>query len=179
LRCYRVPIVPVHRVFTGAATDVLIVENEATFDSVSRWTALRGQFRMVIYGRGREVEKIGDFLHGEVQTLPGKIYYFGDVDRMGISIPYRLSQTLKRLGGSEIKPAEACYRLLLRQSPTTITTTNDSEESGDLLDSEWTTALSWLPDDLRLKAKTLLMVDQRIAQEAAGWDLLQHEKSLI
>ncbi len=56
LRCYRVPLVPVHRVFTDG-TDVIIVENEATFDSVSRWNAEHSKFRMVIYGRGREVEK--------------------------------------------------------------------------------------------------------------------------
>jgi hypothetical protein len=178
LRCYRVPLVPVHRVFTGAAPDVLLVENEATFDSVSRWNALHSQFRMVIYGRGREAEKVAEFLHNEIQTQPGNIYYFGDLDRLGISIPHRLSRSLKRLGGSEIKPAAACYRLLLQQLPTTITTANDNEES-DLLDSEWTAALDWLPDDSRLQARTLLVADQRIAQEATGWELLQHQQSLL
>jgi hypothetical protein len=112
LRCYRVPLVPVHRVFTDGA-DVIIVENEATFDSVSRWNTKRMKFRMVIYGRGREVEKIADFLFSEIKAKPGAIYYFGDLDRLGITMPYRLSRILQQKGIQGLSPAAACYRLLL------------------------------------------------------------------
>ena len=172
LRCYRVPLVPVHRVFNNG-NDVLIVENEATFDSVSRWNAEYGKFRMVIYGRGREVEKIADFLHGEVQSNPCTIYYFGDLDRLGITMPYRLSRMLEQKGGRGISPATACYRLLLRQPPTTITMEDTEDEFDDPIDSEWAAALAWLPVDTRNDAKTLLAADRRIAQEATGWELLR------
>lgn len=179
LRCFRVPIVPVHRVFTEAALDVLILENEATFDSVSRWNAEHRQFRMVIYGRGREVEKTVEFLLSEAQPKTGEIYYFGDLDRTGISIPYRLSRALERRGGRGIVPAAACYRLLLRQVPSTVTVLDADDESGDALESEWATALDWLPGDVRAQAEALLVADQRIAQEATGWELLRKETTLI
>ena len=179
LRCYRVPLVPVHRVFSESKGDVLIVENEATFDSISRWNAKHLKFRMVIYGRGREVEKIAEFLIGEVQTRPGTIYYFGDLDRSGITMPYRLSRTLERKGGCGISPATACYRLLLRQSPAIITTLDVEDELDDPPDSEWAAALHWLPLDLRTQAEALLAANRRIAQEATGWELLRNEKSLI
>ncbi|SRR5581483_123031 len=178
LRCYRVPLIPVHRVFTDG-TDVLIIENEATFDSVSRWNAEHRKFRMVIYGRGREAEKIADFLLGEVQSKPSAIYYYGDLDRLGISIPFRLSRTLEQKGGRGINPATACYRLLLRRPPTTITMEDTEDEFDDSTDSEWVAALAWLPVDLRAEAETFLTADRRIAQEATGWDLLRKEKSLI
>lgn len=179
LRCYRVPLVPVHRVFPDAASDVLIVENEATFDSVLRWNAERRRFRMVIYGRGREAEKMADFLRNEVQARPGGLYYFGDVDRTGLAIPYRLSRTLERQGTRGIEPAAACYRLLLQQAPTTITTAEIEDESDEPPDTEWTAALDWLPLDVRTQVEPLLATDQRIAQEAAGWELLRYRESLI
>jgi hypothetical protein len=178
LRCYRVPLVPVHRVFADGV-DVLIVENEATFDSVSRWNAEHQKLRMVIYGRGREAEKIADFLLSEVETKSGAIYYFGDLDRLGISIPYRLSRTLKQKGGRGISPAGACYRLLLQQSPTTISTVDMEDELDELPDAEWTAAIDWLPVDVQAQTEAMLATDRRIAQEATGWELLRKEKLLI
>jgi len=179
LRCYRVPLIPVHRVFTGSAADALIVENEATFDSASRWNAMHRKFQMVIYGRGREVEKIADFLLSEFQGKSGTIYYFGDLDRSGITIPYRLSRTLVQKQGNGISPATACYRLLLQQTPTTITMRDVNDELDEPPASEWAAALGWLPEDIRKQAEALLIADRRIAQEATGWELLRNEKSLI
>lgn len=178
LRCYRVPLVPVNRFFTDGE-DILIIENEATFDSASRWNADHRKFRMIIYGRGREAEKIADFLLSEVKAKSGSIYYFGDLDRLGITIPYRLSRTLKQKGGPDISPAAACYRLLLRQAPATITMEDSGDDSDDPVESEWAAALAWLPVDVRAVTETLLIADRRIAQEATGWELLRSEKSLI
>src|ERR1043165_4080966 len=109
LRCYRVPLIPVHRIFSENG-DVLIVENEATFDSVSRWNLTYRQFRMVIYGRGLEIEKAVDFLRAQARDRQCQFYYFGDVDRTGISTPYRLSRTLRNRGHPGILPAAAAYR---------------------------------------------------------------------
>ena len=108
---------------------------------------------MVIYGRGREVEKIADFLFGEVQAKPGTIYYFGDLDRLGITMPYRLSCKLERKGGRGISPATTCYRLLLKQPPTTITMEDTEDEFEDPPDSEWAAALAWLPVDMQKKLR--------------------------
>ena len=178
LRCYRVSIVPVHRAFCDGH-DILIVENEATFDSISRWNVQHRYFRVVIYGRGREAEKIADFLLDELKTQPGLVYYYGDLDRLGISIPYRLSRLLQGAGGSGVIPAAACYRLLLQQSPAIITALEDSLEWNDSPDSEWLAALDWLPDDIHSATEALLKGDGRIAQEATGWELLCHQNSLI
>jgi hypothetical protein len=178
LRCYRVPLVPVYRVFpTGG--DILILENEATFDSMARWNANHHIFRMVIYGRGREVEKIADFLLSEVQSQQGSIYYYGDLDRLGVVIPYRLSRILELKGGPAISPAAACYRLLLRQSPATLTMIDVDEDLDDPPEAEWVAALAWLPDDVRTQAEALLTADRRIAQEATGWELLRNQRDLI
>jgi Uncharacterized protein conserved in bacteria C-term(DUF2220) len=178
LRCYCVPLVPVHRVF-ARGVNVIIIENEATFDSVSRWNIEHGAFRMVIYGRGREAEKMADFLFNEVQTNSGIIYYFGDIDRLGICIPYRLSRMLERKGGCGISPAASCYRLLLQQSPAAITMVDVEDEVDDPPDSEWIAALDWLPVDTRTQTKVLLEADRRVAQEATGWELLRNEGSLV
>lgn len=179
LRCYRVPLVPVHRGFEANTGDVLIVENEATFDSTVRWNVERRRFRMVIYGRGREAEKIGDFLRDEIRAKPGVIYYFGDLDRLGISIPYRLSRTLERQETRGIEPAAPCYRLLLQQAPATITATEADDEADEPPETEWAAALDWLPPDVRAQAKALLETDQRIAQEATGWELLRRQDRLV
>jgi hypothetical protein len=178
LRCYRVPLVPVHRVFPDGG-DILILENEAAFDSVARWNANHHSFRMIIYGRGREVEKIADFLLAEIQSKQGSIYYYGDLDRLGVVIPYRLSRNLELKGGPAISPAGACYRLLLRQSPATLTMIDMDEDPDDPPEAEWVAALGWLPADLRAQAEGLLAADRRIAQEATGWELLRDEARLI
>lgn len=181
LRCYRVPLVPVHLAFEHAAPDVLIVENEATFDSVARWNREHQQFRAVIYGRGKEVEKTTHFILKEIQSKPGTVYYFGDLDRSGIQMPYRFSRGVIQQGGRSIVPALSCYRLLLSQTPSTIT--SDASDDGEALADEaaqvWRNALDWLPEEIRAQVDTLLATDQRIAQEATGWELLQHQVSLI
>lgn len=182
LRCYRVPLVPVHLTFANAAPAVLIVENEATFDTVARWNREHAQFRVVIYGRGREVEKIADFLRVQIQTSLGRVYYFGDVDRQGLMMPHRLSGSVERDGGNPIVPALACYRLLLSQGLSAITNV-DSDDEAETAPEEsefaWRNSLRWLPDDLAARAEPVLATDQRIAQEALGWEQLRGETSLL
>lgn len=182
LRCYRVPLVPVHMTFTLSAPDVLIVENEAAFDTVVRWNRERAQFRAIIYGRGREVEKTTQFLRNQIQSHPGTIYYFGDLDRHGLVMPHRLALAMERDGGRPICPAVACYRLLLNQRLSAITSSepeNDGEFAPDETDSSWRSALQWLPRDLAAKAEPILATDQRIAQEALGWEQMCHEATLL
>ncbi len=182
LRCYRVPLVPVHLTFANTAPDVLIVENEATFDTAARWNRAHAQFRVIIYGRGREVEKIADFLRSQIQTAPGKVYYFGDVDRQGLMMPHRLSGSVERDGGNPIVPALACYRLLLNQGLSAITNADSDEETEtapEESESAWRNSLRWFPDDLAARVEPVLATDQRIAQEAVGWEQLRHETSLL
>ena len=181
LRCYRVPLVPVHLAFENGASDVLIVENEATFDTVLRWNRLHSQFRTVIYGRGKEVEKAVHFILNEIQSKPGTVYYFGDLDRHGIEMPYRLSRSLVQQGGRPVVPSLACYRLLLRRAPSSVTSleaADDRESPADDNGQAWHGALEWLPMEIRDQVESVLATDQRIAQEATGWELLEHETSL-
>src|SRR5665213_357752 len=179
LRCYRVPLVPVHLAFENTASDVLIVENEATFDTVLRWNRLPSQFRVVVYGRGKEVEKTTNFILKEIQPKLGTVYYFGDLDRHGIVMPFRLSRALVQQGGRPLWPALGCYRLLLRQTPSSITsveTADDRESPADEGESAWENALEWFPAEIRDQVKSVLATDQRIAQEATGWEFLENEK---
>jgi hypothetical protein len=172
----------VHLTFEQTGPDGLIVENEATFDTVARWNRVHRKFRVVIYGRGKEVEKIGHFLLTEIQAKPGTIYYFGDLDRTGIEMPFRLTCTLEQMGGRPIVPALSCYRLLLRQATSAISAfdVSDDRTSGeDETGQGWRIALEWVPVELRESVETLLVADQRIAQEAVGWELIQHETALI
>lgn len=182
LRCFRVPLVPVHLAFAPAAPDVMIVENEATFDTVVRWNRLHAQFRTIIYGRGREVEKITPFLRTQIQSAPGKVYYFGDIDRQGIVMPHRLTMTMEREGGRPVLPALICYRLLLDEALSAITSTapdEDLDSDSNESDAAWRGALRWLPEDISLRMEQILASDQRIAQEALGWERLQHATSLL
>lgn len=181
LRCYRVPLVPVHLTFEQGGADVLIVENEATFDTARRWNRQRLHFRAVIYGRGKEVEKTTDFLLTEIQPKPGVLYYFGDLDRHGIVMPYRLSRALVQQGGRPLLPALASYRRLLQQAPSAVTSlefAENRESAGENSGQVWRGALDWFPPELRAPIESLLNTDQRIAQEAIGWELLEQETSL-
>ncbi|MDR1282123.1 MAG: DUF2220 family protein [Opitutaceae bacterium] len=182
LRCYKVPLVPVHLTFPAAKGDAIIIENEATFDSIARWNRIHFQFRFVVYGRGLEIMKATHFLLRQIAHPGIRYYYFGDVDPGGILIPWNLSRILQRETDARLLPAETCYRLLFRQGSSTPTPFDDAVKQTPTdagINLDWRKALDWLPADLRSPVNVLLTRDQRIAQEAASWEILRNESSLI
>ncbi|WP_081721798.1 Wadjet anti-phage system protein JetD domain-containing protein [Geminisphaera colitermitum] len=182
LRCYIVPLVPVHLTFPEASGDVIIVENEATFDTIARWNRDHLQFRFVVYGRGKEAQKISHFLLHQIAHPRIRYFYFGDIDRSGILIPWNLSRTLKNEGAATLSPAGACYRMLLRQGATNPPLPDPDAGQTPVVEigkADWKQALNWLSPDLIAPVASLLATDQRIAQEATGWEQFQHISSLV
>jgi Uncharacterized protein conserved in bacteria C-term(DUF2220) len=167
LNCYDPVLVPVHRVFqmdAGAPDRVLIVENEASFDSFCRWNRMYLFWRVVVWGRGIEVWKGVPFL-GEIGTDATSYQYFGDLDQMGVSIAYRLSGELLRTG-RRLVPLRGAYRQLARRAGRV-----DAQPAA----ADWPKAIHWLADpEIESTAELLFAADKRVAQEALGWETLMH-----
>lgn len=82
--------------------NILIVENLDTFYSLMKlylegmrsWNGI--EFSMIIYGEGNKITK--SFAHLDELGVPEatKIYYFGDFDREGINIYYRIANRSNR-----------------------------------------------------------------------------------
>lgn len=154
LRCYVVEPTPVAERF-DQGDGIIILENEATFDSFCRLCRQRPTYRLVIYGRGHEIQKCLNYLKREVSRYGAtEILYFGDVDRRGLEIPHQLMGNAS--SGARIVPLITAYEVLLRN----ITASADPVPE----------ACSWLPEPLALRAATVLQAGSGIPQEAFGWE---------
>lgn len=154
LRCYVVEPTPVTERFEQGQ-GIIILENEATFDSFCRLCRHKPAYRLVVYGRGHEIQKCAAYLKREAARLGvTEIFYFGDVDRRGLEIPYQLARDL----ASELKvvPLTSAYDFLLRG---TVSTNCHISE-----------ACLWLPEPLAALAATVIAEATRIPQEAFGWE---------
>jgi len=159
LNCYVPDFVPVHRAGDSHARRVLIVENEAAFDSFSRWNRLNATWHTVVFGRGIEVWKVTPFL---LESWPQDtaLEYFGDFDQAGVCIAYRLAQDLQK-HGRQLLPLRAGYRFLAQQP-----LRHDTKG----LAPDWATAVPWLDDAATIAAANdAFATNCRVAQEAFGW----------
>lgn len=154
LRCYAVEPTPVTARFAHG-DKIIIVENEATFDTFCRFAKHKPTYQLVIYGRGNEILKCAAYLRQEAQYRnAAEVLYFGDVDKRGLEIPYYLGQEL--ISGPKIVPLAEAYDVLLQQT---------------ILDEgEMPVICGWLPETLGRKAATILKQDRQIPQEAFGWE---------
>jgi hypothetical protein len=156
LRCYVVEPTPVAERF-DQGDGIIILENEATFDSFCRLCRQKPTYRLVIYGRGHEIQKCTAYLRREVDRYGAQqITYFGDVDRRGFEIPQQLALNAKL--GAKIVPLLPGYEFLLRETPTT-----KDQIPGPC---------SWLPESLAARAASVVSAGRAIPQEAFGWDEL-------
>ena len=154
LRCYVVSPTPVAERFTGGI-GILILENEATFDSFCRLSRHKPVFALVVYGRGHEIQKCAPYLHREaVRAGMTEILYFGDVDRRGLEIPRQLA--LNPAVGVRVGPLVAAYEAILRHTPRST--------------QPMPVCCDWLPPDLAARAATIILENRRLPQEAFGWD---------
>jgi hypothetical protein len=154
LRCYVVEPTPVAERFEQGR-GIIILENEATFDSFCRLCRHKPTHRLVVYGRGHEIQKCAAYLKREAARLGvAEIFYFGDVDRRGLEIPFQLACEL----ASELRvlPLTPAYNFLLRD----IVSTNCHVPEACL----------WLPESLAGLAATIISGTSRIPQEAFGWE---------
>lgn len=159
LHCYVPDFVPVHRTGNTQLRRVLIVENEAAFDSFCRWNRQHPTWNTVVFGRGIEVYKIVPFLQ-ESWPQDTVLEYFGDFDQAGVTIAFRLAQTLQKCD-RRLLPLFAGYRFLAQQ---------EAREDTKGLAPDWRFALCWLDDpEVIASATATFAANRRVAQEAFGW----------
>ena len=162
LRCYMVEPTPVAERF-DQGEGIIIVENEATFDSFCRVCRQKAVFRLVIYGRGNEIQKCAAYLNREAKRYAvAEIVYFGDVDRRGLEIPHQLSQNTAL--AARIVPLLQGYEFLLRQ------VSGASETVPEFC--------SWLPQPLATQAALVISAGRALPQEAFGWEELAAQHNL-
>jgi hypothetical protein len=153
LQCYIVEPTPVAEHFPNG-TSIIILENEATFDTFCRLARTRPSYGTVIYGRGHEIQKCTGYLRREATRLRvAEIAYFGDIDRRGLEIPWELQKSLPDL---RLAPFIEGYAYLLR---------NDSPQQSPIPE-----ICSWLPEELAALAANVLGGASRRPQEAFGWE---------
>jgi len=140
----------------------IILENEATFHSFVRLTAVTSSFSAVVLGNGQAVLKGTEFLANLARSLnQNQFLYFGDLDASGLRIAAELSKQLA-VHNLALVPAEQFYRELLATP----------ERVQKHVEMVAQSHLNWLPDDLSVLVKTRLARSGRIAQEALGWERL-------
>lgn len=154
LRCRVVEPTPVTERFSAGA-GIIVLENEATFDSFCRMSRVKPAFAAVIYGRGNEILKCAAFLRRTASDLgTAEIEYFGDVDRRGLSIAAELCALL--LPTVRLVPHSAGYEFLLGE-------VDAGEPNGSPL-------CAWLGQELSKKAATILARQSIMPQERFGWE---------
>lgn len=154
LRCYVVQQTPVAERFAGGR-GIIVLENEATFDSFCRLSRHKPAYALVVYGRGHEIQKCAAYLRREALALAAQqISYFGDVDRRGLEIPTQLAAD-PDLGVALVSLVEA-YAAILQDTPAA---------TGVI-----PACCQWLPPELARQAARVLEENRRLPQEAFGWD---------
>jgi hypothetical protein len=154
LRCQVVEPTPVTARFAGG-TGILVVENEATFDSFCRLCRHRDTFAMVVYGRGNEILKCTAFLRKTAAELGAlSIHYFGDVDRRGLSIAGELTTLLAP--ALQLLPHQPGYEFILTEIDA-----DPAAEAGNY---------AWLGLELAQKAASVVARQSAVPQERFGWE---------
>jgi hypothetical protein len=167
LNCFTPDFIPVHRGGALHSDRVLVVENEATFDSFCHWNSANPTWHTVVFGRGLEVWKAESFLR-ETWPVKTRFEYFGDFDQEGVCIAHRLANLLGRTG-RHLRPLLLAYRFLSQQAPRP-----DAKEHA----TDWPMAVQWLGDgEIIALASTIFAANQRVAQEAFGARQLQGIKA--
>lgn len=156
LRCRLVEPVPVSESFKRGH-GVIVLENEATFDSFCRLSRHTEAFKVVVYGRGNEILKCVEYLRRLAASLEVReISYFGDVDRRGLGIAEELAQLL----APEVllRPYEQGYEFILLEA----------EESPPAPNAPSSSA--WIGQHSAGKARSVLSRNSAIPQERFGWE---------
>jgi hypothetical protein len=104
-------------VSSAVGSELLVIENHSTFDSVCR--ALEHHvaagtscpFRFVAYGAGNAFEASVTYI-ADLNPVPDRVRYFGDLDSEGAAIPARASARAIATHLPAIEPHLGLYRLL-------------------------------------------------------------------
>lgn len=131
----------------------LIVENKTTYQGLL--PELKGsRFTTIIYGSGWKIDKGMEAFHEQL-LVDGThtFYYFGDLDRAGISIWYKLYKMIDAL------PALVFYNKCLQHRPSA------GKETQTILVGALPAFLSFFPEDEHRKVTQMIENDYYLPQE--------------
>lgn len=156
----------------AADQPILVLENAATWHSYDRWNAGHAVFSAVVYGGGNRFRDSVEFLAEIFRELggPRRVWYFGDLDPAGLSIPRVASERAVARGLPPIEPHGWSYRQLLGLGRECAGNREPADDVCELNEAD----LAWLPvPELREEVAGLLRSSRRLAQEHLGWRQLQ------
>jgi hypothetical protein len=192
LRCRIVPEPLAWLRGAQAGDPVLVLENAVAFDTFRRWDKeICPTFSAIIYGHGNTVRfRDGVLFLREIFAEIGggcPVFYFGDLDPAGLRIPQTASDTAIKNNLPRIRPLLCAYRELCEKTPRpNIKNTgkqkaadsgNADSENGMEMDeiSSNEADLAWLEVNTLIQfARDVFTSNQRIPQEALGWEHLKN-----
>jgi hypothetical protein len=155
---------PLVRRKMGEGPLLLLVENYATYDSLSATLPADGEVGTVAYSAGNTLGAVLSGLADEGQR-PHALAYFGDLDTKGLEIAAAGTRLATDLGLPPLNPAEYLYRLLIEHGrPASAGTYSGPGKAR--------AAATWLPVALRAPVLDVLLAGKRLAQEAVGREVL-------
>jgi hypothetical protein len=157
---------PLVRHQVGHGDEALVVENFATYDSLTRSVPAETPIGWIIYGAGNQVRQALVQVPDTLSTV-ARLRYFGDLDVGGIEIALAARVFAADLG-LPLVPASGLYRLLLDVGRPALAMMANPARAARL-------CREWLPDPLATRAVRLLRSGQRLAQEAVGLELLTEQ----
>ncbi len=144
---------------------LLVVENANTYWSCCRANAKVGRFAAVVYGKGNMINslEVGCEALWAVEDALGSVgvYYFGDLDPEGLTIPKGLSDKREKAGLSTVEPERCLYAALIQKN--LLTPCN----AGQLKHHDPAFAVSWLGTELA-EAYLVKAPQERWPQEGLG-----------
>ncbi len=145
---------------------VLVIENAATWHSYRQWNSKRQAFSAVVYGCGNRFVDSVTAMKDIFAALDGvrQVFYFGDLDPRGLSIPQEASARALASGLPPIEPHLWSYRQLLMLGEGRSQPYDGTPPATCLCD--------WL-GEVGEAARQILAAGQRLPQEYVGWEFLR------
>ena len=148
----------------GAGPVLLLVENYATYHSLSATLPVDGEAGTITYSAGNTLGAVLTAI-ADRKERPKALAYFGDLDVRGLEIAATGARLAADLGLPWLNPAERLYQLLLDHGHPAPADTYPGPDKAR-------TAAHWLPPSLRGPVLDVLIGGNRLAQEAVGRELL-------
>jgi hypothetical protein len=146
---------------------ILIIENNDTWASFSKWNGSAGRYAAVAYasgGHGKSLAYDESFIDELVDRFRAtELLYFGDLDPAGLRIASCAAERRAQRGVLPLQPAAALYAWLLAHGVQTALRQTERASPGDL---------AWLSEDLRAGVEALFANGYRIPQESLGTRVL-------
>lgn len=166
LRCRRLPA-PLPAVSVGPGDDVLVVENSDTY-----WAAVEALSSLSGHAVGAVAWGAGRAFHLQVTALAvdvggrgpvrGTVWYWGDLDPVGVAIARDAAAAAQAAGGPLVRPAATLWRAMAKRP---------QQETGHI---NWSNvdASEWFGIDLWRDLESVRAAKARVAQESVPIELI-------